>query len=162
MSKPILLVEDEESDIFFMQMALEAAAVKEHLSVARDGREAIAYLKGEGRYADRREFPLPGLVLLDLRLPHVPGLHVLKWLRQQQSFALLPVLILSSSNQDTDVEAAYHLGANAYLVKPPLPSQLKHIVSLIKQYWLDQDAPPPHCPEWQALVVPPPPHRPKR
>ncbi len=156
MKKTILLVEDEESDILFMQMALQAEGVDNPLAITRDGREALAYLQGQEQYADRQKYPLPSLVLLDLRLPYVPGLEVLQWLRQQPSFAHLPVLVLSTSNQDADVEAAYGLGANAYLVKPPLLSELQNTVRLIKRYWLDRDAPPPGCPDWQALIVPRP------
>ena len=81
MRKPILLVEDEEHDVLFMRLALEEATVESHLSVVRDGREAIAYLKRDGEFANRQEFPLPGLVLLALRLPRLPGLEVLKWIR---------------------------------------------------------------------------------
>ena len=156
MNKPILLVEDEEHDVLFMQMALDAVGAKNPLSVAKDGCEAIDYLRGDGMYADRRQYPLPGLMLLDLRLPRVPGFEVLRWLRQQPAFAKLPVLVLSSSDQDSDVEAAYQLGADGYLVKPPLPSRLQAIVALIKKYWLDLDAPPPDCPGWQAVIVSPP------
>ncbi len=153
MNKAVLLVEDDDSDVLFMQMAMQAAGVENTLSVARDGREALAYLRGEGPYADRQQHPVPGLVLLDLRLPYVPGLKVLEWLRQQPAYAHLPVLILSSSDQDADVEAAYRLGANAYLVKPPLLGELEHIVRLIKKYWLEGDGPPPGCLEWQAVVA---------
>jgi two-component system response regulator len=156
MSKPILLVEDEDSDVTFMQIAMEGAGVKNPLNVVRDGRQAIAYLNGDGEYADRQQYPLPGLVLLDLRLPYIPGLAILKWLRQQPAFARTTVLVLSSSDQDSDVEAAYRLGANAYIVKPPLVSELERIVRLIKQYWLDSESPPANCPEWEAVVVAPP------
>ena len=161
MNKAILQIEDEPSDVLFMQMAMQAAGLENRLIVARDGREAIAYLKGEGQYVDRQQYPLPGLVLLDLRLPYIPGLDVLKWLREQPSFAHTPVLVLSSSDQDADVEAAYHLGAQGYLVKPALVSELERIVRLIKRYWLDSDAPPPDCAEWQAMIVAPPPGCPR-
>jgi CheY-like chemotaxis protein len=153
MNKPILLIEDEDSDVLFMQIAMEGAGVKNPLCLARDGRQAIAYFKGEGEYADRQPYPLPGLVLLDLRLPYVPGLDILKWLRQQPAFTRTTVLVLSSSDQDADVEAAYRLGANGYLVKPPLVSELERIVRLIKKYWLDAEAPPTICPEWEAVIV---------
>ncbi len=153
MNKPILLVEDEENDVLFMRMVVERIGLKNPLSVARDGREALDYLRGEGPYADRQRYPLPGLMLLDLRLPYVPGLAILEWLRQQPAFAQLPVLVLSSSDQDADVEAAYRLGANAYLVKPPLVSDLERRVRLIKRYWLDTEGPPAGCAEWQAVIV---------
>lgn len=161
MSKAILLVEDEEHDILFMQMALEEAKAQNPLSIARDGREAIAYLSGEGQFANREKFPLPGLMLLDLRLPRVPGLEVLKWVRQQPDFAQLPILICSSSCQDTDVASAYQLGANGYLVKPSHLAERLELARRLKKYWLDMDGPPPNCKDWLAFNVQPPlPHSP--
>jgi DNA-binding response OmpR family regulator len=150
---PILQVEDEEHDVIFLQYALERAQVKNPLAVVRDGREAIAYLRGEGRFADRQDYPLPGLVLLDLRLPW-PGLEVLRWTRAQPEFAKLPVLVLSSSDQDADVDAAYRLGANGYIVKPSAPGQLVEIVRRIKKYWLEKEGPPAGCVEWSTIFVP--------
>jgi CheY-like chemotaxis protein len=97
--RPILLVEDEEHDVLFMQIALDRAEVKNPLVVVRDGRSAIAYLAGHQGNGDRQQPPVPRLVLLDLRLPRVPGLEVLKWIRQQPSLAQLPVFVLTSSDQ---------------------------------------------------------------
>ncbi len=156
MKKQILLVEDEDSDVFFMRLAMEEAGVDCPLAVAVDGEEAIAYLRGEGKFADRAKFPKPQLVLLDLRLPKVPGLDVLKWMREQPSFKLLPVIICSASNQDADVEAAYGLGANSYIVKPTRPSELVEIVRALKKYWLDADGPPADCEEWLKVTAPAP------
>jgi CheY-like chemotaxis protein len=155
-SKPILLVDDEEHDVLFMQIALEEARVTNQLCVVRDGQEALRYLKAEGDFADRGKFPLPGLVLLDLRLPRVPGLEVLKWIRDQEAFRHLPVIICSSSGQDSDVEAAYRLGADGYVVKPSRISERLDIVRKIKKYWLDQDGPPPDCQDWLSTIVPRP------
>jgi CheY-like chemotaxis protein len=154
--KPILQVEDEDHDVIFMQVAMEGANVKHPLAVVRDGKEAIAYLKGEGIFGDRRKYRLPVLVLLDLRLPRVPGLEVLRWIRQQSALARIPVLIVSSSDQDADVEQAYRLGANAYIVKPTSLSELLDIVRRIKKYWLDQDGPRPDCADWLAVTLPQP------
>src|SRR5205814_7138433 len=106
----ILLVEDDENDVFFFQRALNRAGTTSRLQVAHDGQEAIDYLRGAGKFAERAKFPQPGLILLDLKLPFVMGLEVLKWIRQQSD--LFPiVVILSSSRQDDDVDAAYRLGA---------------------------------------------------
>jgi CheY-like chemotaxis protein len=151
--KPILQIEDEEHDIIFMQVALELAEVKNPLAVLRNGQEAVAYLKGEGRFGNRGEYPVPVLVLLDLRLPRVPGLQVLRFIREQPDWALVPVLIISSSDQDADVEQAYQLGANAYIVKPTSPAELLDVVRRIKKYWLDQDGPPPGCADWLAVTI---------
>ncbi len=154
-NKTILLIEDEDHDVMFMELALQRAEVAHPLQVARDGREAIAYLKGDGKFSNRKEYPLPGLVLLDWQLPHLPGSEVLKWIRQQHAFVRLPVLVLTSSNQDADVEAAYRLGANAFIVKPSY-SELQDLLRRIKRYWLEMDEPPPNCKEWLAAVIPPP------
>ena len=153
MNQPIFLVEDEEHDVLFMRMALERAGVKNPLAVAGDGREAIAYLSGEGKFCNRDEHPLPVLVLLDLRLPQIPGLEVLKWIRLQPAFTHLPVIICSSSRQDSDVKVARQLGANAYIVKPSHPAQLLEIVRRIKKYWLDSNGPPPDCKDWLSITV---------
>jgi CheY-like chemotaxis protein len=154
--KAILQVEDEEHDVIFMRVAMERAGVKNTLAVATDGQEAIAYLQGEGRFGNRREYPLPGLVLLDLRLPQVPGLDVLRWIREQPGLVQVPVIVISSSDQDSDVETAYRLGADAYIVKPASPAELLDIVRHIKKYWLDLDAPPPDCEDWLSVTVPRP------
>src|SRR5688572_20815806 len=118
MPRSILLVEDEENDVFFMQQAMKKAGVVNPVRVASDGQQAIDYFKGAGKFANREEFPLPCLVLLDLKLPYVMGLAVLKWIRQQPEITAI-VLILSASKEEADITTAYHLGANGYLVKPP-------------------------------------------
>jgi CheY-like chemotaxis protein len=150
-SKLILQIEDDEHDVIFMKIAMQAASVKNPVAVLRDGREAMAYLKGEGKFANRRKHPIPRLVLLDLRLPYVPGLKVLQWIREQPALAQIPVIICSGSDQDSDVKTAYESGANGYIVKPNSPSALTRIVRCIKEYWLDMDAPPQNCKEWLAV-----------
>jgi len=152
--KPILQVEDEEHDVLFMEMALQNANVENRVIVARDGHEAIAYLKGEGKFEDRQLFPLPRLVLLDLKLLRMPGLDVLQWIRQQTAFSRLPVIVCSSSNHDADVEAAYRLGANGYVVKPCRPAEMLEIVRRIKKYWLDASGPTPNCEDWLSVIEP--------
>ena len=95
MVKPILQVEDDANDVFLLQHAMTKAGVENPIQVATDGQQAIDYLKGAGKYADREQFPLPCLVLLDLKLPYVMGLDVLRWIRQEPGMAAI-VLILSS------------------------------------------------------------------
>lgn len=119
MNEPLLLVEDEEDDVLFMQIALKRAGVTNRLQLVPDGRETIAYLNGDRQYCPRQDYPLPGLVLLDLRLPQVPDLDVLKWIRQRPAFHHLHVIVCSSSCQTSDVETAHRLGASAYVIKPP-------------------------------------------
>jgi CheY-like chemotaxis protein len=136
MNDTLLLVEDEANDIFFMKHAFEEVGILHPLQVMKNGREAINYLGGKGEYADRERFPLPCLVLLDLKLPWVMGLEVLKWVREQPELKTLIVIILSSSKLVPDIECAYQLGANAYLVKPSTPPELRELAIGIKQFWL--------------------------
>src|SRR5438105_4593110 len=116
--KPILYAEDEENDAFFMQRAFQQAGILNPLVVVADGKRAIDYLSGGGPYANRDEHPLPCLVLLDLNIPIKSGLEVLKWIRSQPSLSTLPVVVVTSSTQDSDIHRAYIMGTNSYLVKP--------------------------------------------
>jgi CheY-like chemotaxis protein len=135
-SKTILLVEDDENDVFFLTYAFEAAGVINPVVVAKDGQEAINYLAGEGRYSDRSRYPLPGLVLLDLKLPVKTGLDVLRWIRQSGMRHLL-VIVLTSSKDPHDVDEAYRLGARSFLVKPLSISERLEMAKVIKRYWLE-------------------------
>jgi CheY-like chemotaxis protein len=155
MSNPILLVEDDDNDVLFMRLAMEKADVGVPLQVARDGREALSYLCGDGRFSDRQQYPLPCLVLLDLRLPRIPGLEVLRWVRAQPNFDHMPMIVFSSSNQDIDVREAYEAGADSYVIKPARPRELTEIVRRLKFYWIDQVQPPRDCQEWEAISVNP-------
>jgi CheY-like chemotaxis protein len=132
MTRPVLYAEDEENDVFLMQRAFRKAGIQNLLHTAGDGAEAIRYLQGADDYVDRQRFPLPCLVLLDLNLPRQSGLEVLKWIREQPSFAHLPVVILTSSNQHRDIASAYQLGANGYLVKPPSSEKLIELVATLR------------------------------
>src|SRR2546426_3282265 len=107
----ILLAEDSETDILLTRRAFAKAKLLNPLHVVRDGVEAIAYLKGDGQYSNRDEYPLPDLLLLDLKMPHKNGLEVLDWIRQQPSLRALRVVVLTSSDQARDVNMAYQLGA---------------------------------------------------
>jgi CheY-like chemotaxis protein len=138
----ILLVEDNENDVFFMKRAMEAAGFTNPLRVAEDGRQAVDYLAGAGKYADRTAFPLPALVLLDLKLPEKRGLDVLAWLRQQPHLRELIVVILTSSSEPSDVREAYRLAANSYLVKPATSQRLTELARALKLYWLEFNCSP--------------------
>ena len=135
-TQTILLVEDEENDVMFMEMALEKVGLTAALHVAEDGEEAIDYLSGNGEFADRTRFPLPALVFLDLKLPKVMGMDVLKWIREQPAFDTMVVIMLTSSQQRSDIQKACALRANSYLVKPSNPLGLDEIAELVKRYWL--------------------------
>lgn len=136
MSRPILLVEDDENDVTFMKMAFKKVGVTDPVKVAAHGQEALDYLQGTGKFAKREDFPLPCLVLLDLKLPYVMGLGVLKWIREQPELESTVVIVLSASSENRDIETAYQLGANAYLVKPADLDKLYLMVKAIKDFWL--------------------------
>lgn len=140
-TQTILLVEDEENDVVFMEMALEKAGLLSAFQVAEDGEEAIDYLSGKGEFADRTRFPIPALVFLDLKLPRVMGMDVLKWIRDQPELDTMVVIMLTSSQQRTDIRRACSLGANSYLVKPSNPAGLGEIVDLVRRYWLQLNQP---------------------
>jgi CheY-like chemotaxis protein len=145
MDRTILLVEDDENDVFFFKRAAKLAGMIDPLHVAQDGRQAIDYLKGTGAYANRSEFPLPSLVLLDLKLPHVMGLDVLKWIRAQPQLQTVIVIVFTSSKLAPDIDTAYRLGANSYVAKPATPGRLQAMLVVIRQYWLDLNEPPQEC-----------------
>jgi CheY-like chemotaxis protein len=139
--KTILQVEDDPSAVVFLKHAMKKAEVPNPIQVVTDGQQALDYLRGDGRFADREQFPMPCLVLLDMQLPHVMGFEVLKWIRQQPGM-VVPVVILTSSADDADVATAYRLGANAFLTKPSEPSVLQDMVKAISDFWLTHNALP--------------------
>ena len=137
----ILIVEDDPNDVLFLKMALEAVGVQNPVVEAKDGRDALDYLSGEGPYADRKRYPLPYLLLLDLKLPHLMGLDLLKWIRQRAELDCLIIIVLTSSANPADIDAAYQLGANAYLVKPSSFEKLKALAQSLKDFWLLHNQP---------------------
>lgn len=134
--EPILLVEDEPDAVTLLQHAFAKAGIVNPLFPVLDGDQAIAYLNGDGCYADRAAHPLPQLVLLDLKLPRCSGLEVLAWIRAQPALRGLLVVILTSSRERTDVRRAYAAGANSYLVKPSSLPGLIELASAFREYWL--------------------------
>jgi len=126
--KTILVVEDTDDDVFFLKRALKSASIPNPVQVVEDGQKALDYLSGAGAYADRAMYPLPFLVLLDLKLPYVMGLDVLKWIRSQREFDPMIVAVLTSSQQDNDLTETTRLGGNFYFVKPPTPEKLSDLV----------------------------------
>ena|SRR6267378_1234401 len=141
MTQAILLVEDDENDVLVMKMALEKVGLTSPMRVTRDGRETQDYLSGSGIFADRQEYPLPYLILLDLKLPRVMGLEVLKWIRERPEFDSTIVLILSSSSMPEDIQGAYRLRANGYLVKPYTLGNLQLMTQAIKEFWFIHNQP---------------------
>src|SRR5437899_6823838 len=114
----ILLVDDNPDDVLLIQRAFQKAGLRDALKVVRDGAQAIQYLSGSGLYAERQRFPLPFLVLLDLKMPGTDGFDVLQWTRAQPELRRLLIVVLTSSNLQADVDRAYYIGAKSYLVKP--------------------------------------------
>jgi CheY-like chemotaxis protein len=143
MSETILVVEDDENDLMFVKMALKKAGVTNPVQVAKDGQQVLDYFQGNGKFAVRAAFPLPYLVLLDLKLPYVMGLDVLAWIRGQPQFRSTIVIVLTSSHYAEDIGKAYQLGANAYLVKPAGLNALEAMMRTLKDFWLTQNTPPP-------------------
>jgi two-component system response regulator len=139
--RPILQVEDDPNDVFFLQHAMKKAGVANPVQVATDGQQAIDYLQGVGKFADRQKFPLPCLILLDLKLPHVMGLDVLKWIRQQSGMAIA-VVMLTASSEESDIATAYRLGANGFLVKPSEVDKLVEMAKAINAFWLTYNSLP--------------------
>lgn len=142
MTKPILYVEDEENDQLLLRLAFQKAGVFTQLNCVGDGQSAIDYLAGNDRFADRDEYPIPGLVLLDLNLPRKSGIEILRWVRQQPEFQTVIVIVFSSSNREIDIRRAYAAGANAYVVKPSSLEKLVAVVRSIRDFWLNQNCPP--------------------
>lgn len=138
----ILVAEDDPDDALMLRRAFAKANIANPIQIVVDGDETIAYLAGSGAYSDRRMHPLPILLLLDLKMPRRNGFEVLEWLRDQHPIALLPVVVLTSSRETTDIERAYALGANSYLVKPGSPVDLLRTVQGLGLYWLVLNEPP--------------------
>jgi CheY-like chemotaxis protein len=138
----ILLVEDDDNDVLLMSRAFRLAGVKNPLQIAKDGEIAIAYLKGADDYGDRERYPLPSLILLDLKMPRKSGFEVLSRIRQDSHVKKLITIILTASREHQDINRAYGLGINSYIVKPSKFDDLVEAVRTIQAYWLRVNHPP--------------------
>ena len=127
----ILLVEDNEDDVFIMERAMLKLPLTPRMHVAADGRQALDYLQGCGKYSDRLAYPIPSLIFLDLKLPFLHGFEVLEWINSQPSLKNIPVAILTSSAEPKDRQTAIRLGAKTFLVKPPTPEVVVQALKLI-------------------------------
>ena len=127
----ILLAEDDDNDVFFMRRALQKSQVDFAIQVVSDGQQAVAYLSGEGKFNNRDQYPLPSVILLDLKMPFLDGFEVLAWTRTQPSLKGVPVAVLTSSAEERDRRRARELGARAYFVKPPKPETIQEIAQFI-------------------------------
>jgi CheY-like chemotaxis protein len=152
----ILLVEDDENDVVLLQRAFRKAGLDDWLRVVTNGQEAINYLGGSGSYSDRERFPLPFLMLLDLKIPGTDGFEVLRWARSEPDLKRLLIVVLTSSNLQSDVDRAYELGANSYLVKPVEFDEMVHMVQRFQAYWAEINRTPsvPHHAVPVAIPMP--------
>jgi two-component system, response regulator len=141
----ILLVEDNPSDVKLTRRALEQSRITNPLVVAEDGVEALDYLFAKGAHAGRDATDLPSVLLLDLKLPKVGGLEVLRQIRADVRTRLLPVVVLTCSQEEQDIIASYHLGANSYIRKPVDFTQFAEAIRHLGLYWLVLNEPPPEA-----------------
>jgi two-component system, response regulator len=139
----ILLVEDNRMDVELTLDAFREARLRNSIHVASNGQEALDYLFGRGPYADRNAFPLPNLILLDLKLPGIDGFEVLRQVKSTPILKRLPVIILTSSKEEGDRALSYDCGANSYLVKPVSFDGFIGVVQQIEGYWLSLNVAPP-------------------
>jgi len=142
LSTVFLVVEDEPSDAEFLQRAFDAAGGKDRVHVVTNGEEAVAYLEGAGERADRSRFPVPDVIITDLKMPHMNGLELLQWLHASDTWRNTPKVVLTSSTAQSDVTTAYTLGAAAYLVKPVSIHELRAIAKAMSDFWKHAVKPP--------------------
>lgn len=130
----ILLVDDNPHDVVLIRLAFRRVGIIDTIHLVKDGVEAMRYIKGEGAYADRHQFPTPTLVLLDLKMPQTSGFEVLQWVRNQSCLSNVVVVVMSGSRNDADIDRAYALGANHYLVKPSRFEEMVKMMESLKDY----------------------------
>jgi len=134
---PILVADDERNDVFFLRRAFQKAGLNPAIFEVADGEQAEKYLAGEDSFSDRTRYPLPGLLVLDIKMPKRDGFDVLQWLRTREELKDLTVVMLSSSSQDSDIRKARELGARDYFVKPSDFDQLTQMVQTLAERWLN-------------------------
>jgi CheY-like chemotaxis protein len=134
-SYTVLLVEDDINDIFLVKRAFKIARIRNFLQIVTDGQDAVSYLAGDGQYSDRATYPIPKLVVMDIKMPRKTGFEVLEWIKRDPLLRRIPVIIVSSSTNPEDINQAYGLGANAYMVKPVDFRAVEHLFESITHYW---------------------------
>ena len=131
----ILLVEDSDDDVFFLDRALSRVSLELQYRRARNGQEAIDYCLGVGQFSDRKQFPLPQLILVDLKMPICDGFDFLGWKREQPSLTYIPAIVLTSSAQDNDIRRCYELGAHSFTTKVADTVVFSHRISSLRDWW---------------------------
>ena len=139
----ILVVEDDSADAFFLEKAFQRILANCAVNRVGDGEEAKAFLQGVGKYADRRAFPLPSVILLDLRMPRMNGFEFLAWLRSDPALKIIPTVVYSSSENPADVRKAYEMGANSFLHKRLSMNAVHETMRSFARYWLEDCGRPP-------------------
>jgi CheY-like chemotaxis protein len=141
----ILLVEDNPMDVELTVRAFKRHHMSNPIRVVRDGQEALDYIHGRGKFAEAGAAPVPGLILLDIRLPRIDGLEVLRELKAHPIYRPVPVVMLTTSREDADVIKSYELGANSYIVKPVDFDKFLEVVERIEMYWILTNVQPPRA-----------------
>ena len=134
--KTILVVDDSEHDVEILLRAFNAVAVQNPIQVVNNGEDAICYLAGEGRFSDRTKFPMPSVVLLDLKMPGTTGFDVLRWARSKAQLRDLVIIVLTTSELLEDIKLAYELGTNSFLTKPFTTPELNELIKSFHHYWI--------------------------
>lgn len=141
----ILLAEDDPTDVRLFHLALKRNGGRGvDIQEVGDGMQAIEYLKGSGKFADRFQHPFPQLLILDLKMPKIDGLQVLHWVRKHKEFARLPIVMLSGSGLQKDIAEAYRLGVNSYFTKPTDFKKFEHMLGILFDYWVMSEQPDGH------------------
>jgi CheY-like chemotaxis protein len=138
----ILIADDSEDDLILMKRAFAKTGVINPIQVVKSGAETIAYLKGDGKYANREEFPFPTILLLDLHMPEGDGFEVLKWIRDKSIAGSPLIIVLSRLDEIKNINRAYALGANSFLTKPGDPGELQQLIKTFHGYWILRNKPP--------------------
>jgi len=135
---PILLAEADKNDVFLMKRAFDKAGIGNPLYLVNDGQEVVDYMEGTGKFSDRNKYPIPGLLLLDLKMPLMDGFDVLAWLRTHSQFDTLPVVVLTTSRLPEDITKSLNLGVYDYRIKPGAFEDLVRLLDDVRKCWLDE------------------------
>jgi CheY-like chemotaxis protein len=134
--RPVILVaEDDQNDAFLLRRTLKKVGILNPVQIVEDGAIALDYLRGNNEYKNRDEFPFPGVIITDLKMPKVDGFQILSWLKRHPECGVIPTVVLSASAMEGDVVKAYQAGANCYLQKPNSPAEFETMLKLLFEFW---------------------------